>query len=282
MYDSDVAGAGGIKELAVAIDCLQVAPVAGDIEELLALRDRLDSKLSGALRVFEADQGWAEDGSLSLTAWLAAHGRRSRKDAHREAVTAKRLCLLPVTAAAWAGGVLSSSQVGAVVANVSAEHASLYSAHEEELTPVLSTLSVRDTAAAMRSWRLHAEATEDGVEAPSRPSVFHLSETLEGRREGSLHFSVEDGAVVEAAIAAAMPNFGPAEPPLPSAAERRAAALVDVCRWFLDNCGSVCSGEPHEAACVCGGRGERPRHRGARAAREWRTAARSGHRVALL
>ena len=160
MYDEDdVTGAGSVKELAGALGCLQVAPVAGDIEELLALRDRLDSKLSGALHVFEAEQGWAEDGSLSLTAWLAAHGRRSRKDAHREAVTAKRLSALPVTAAAWADGVLSSSQVGAVVANVSAEHASLYGAHEEELTPVLASLSVRDTAAAMRSWRLHAEAT---------------------------------------------------------------------------------------------------------------------------
>jgi hypothetical protein len=122
-------GVGGIKELAAAITCLQVAPVAEDIEELLALRDRLDAKLSEALRVFEAELGWAEDGSLSLTAWLAANGRRSRKDAHREAVTAKRLSSLPTTAAAWAEGVLSWSQVGAVVANVSAEHAGLYAAH---------------------------------------------------------------------------------------------------------------------------------------------------------
>ncbi len=253
MYDSDVTGAGGIKELAGAIACLQVAPVARDIEELLALRDRLDSKLSEALHVFEAEQGWAEDGSLSLTAWLAAHGRRSRKEAHREAVTAKRLSVLPVTAAAWADGVLSSSQVGAVVANVSAEHASLYGAHEEELTPVLASLSVRDTAAAMRSWRLHAEATTGGVEAPSRPSVFHLSETLEGRGELSGHFEVEDNAMVEAAIAAAMRDFDPGESPLPSAAERRAAALVDICRWFLDNCGSVTSGSrtrPHVCVVV--------------------------------
>jgi hypothetical protein len=134
MYDEEVGGVGSVKELAGAISCLQVAPVAEDIEELLALRDRLDSKLSEVLGVFEAEQGWAEDGSLSLTAWLAAHGRRSRKEAYREAVMAKRLSALPVTAAAWAEGALSSSQVGAVVANVSAEHANLYAAHEDELT----------------------------------------------------------------------------------------------------------------------------------------------------
>jgi hypothetical protein len=253
MYDSEVGGVGSVKELADAITCLQVAPVADEIEQLLAQRDRLDVKLSEVLRAFEAEQGWAEDGSLSLTAWLAAHGRRSRKEAHREAVTSKRLAQLPTTAAAWEAGVLSSSQVAAVVANVSAEHASLYAAHEDELTPVLAGLSVRDTAAAMRSWRLHAEATSDGAEPVSRPSVLHLSETLDGRRELSGHLSVEDAAVVEAAIAAGSRNFDPTELPLPSAAERRAAALVDVCRWFLDNCSSVSSGSrsrPHVSVVV--------------------------------
>ena len=83
--------AGNIRELVAALGCLQVAPVAGDIEELLALRDRLDAKISEALRVFDAERAWAEDGALSLTAWLSAHGRRSRKEAYREAVAAKRL-----------------------------------------------------------------------------------------------------------------------------------------------------------------------------------------------
>jgi len=253
MYDREVGAPGSIKELAAALACLPVAPVAGDIEELLALRDRLDAKISEALRVFDVERCWAEDGSLSLTAWLAAHGRRARKEAYREALTAKRLSQLPTTAAAWAEGVLSSSQVGAVVANVSAEHAGLYAAHEDELTPVLAALSVRDAAAAMRSWRLHAEATTDGAEAVSHPSEFYLSETLDGRRELSGHLSVEDDAVVEAAIAAAARDFDPTETPLLSAAERRAAALVDVCRWFLDNSGSTSSASrtrPHVSVVV--------------------------------
>ena len=253
MYDREVGAAGNIKELAAALACLAVAPVAGDIEELLALRDRLDAKISEVLRAFDAERCWAEDGSLSLTAWLAAHGRRSRKEAHREALTAKRLSQLPTTATAWAEGVLSSSQVGAVVANVPAEHAGLYAAHEDELTPVLAALSVRDTAAAMRSWRLHAEATTDGPEPASRPSELYLSETLDGRRELSGHLSAEDDAVVEAAIAAAGRDYDPAELPLPSAAERRAAALVDLCRWFLDNSTSTSSGSrtrPHVSVVV--------------------------------
>jgi hypothetical protein len=175
----------------------------------------------------------------------SARGRRSRKEAYREALTATRLAQLPVTAAAWADGALSSSQVAAVVANVSAEHASLYAAHEDELTPALAALSVRDTAAAMRLWRLRAEATDDRPEAPSHPS--------EGRRELSGHLSPEDAAVVEAAIAAATPKFDPLEEPLASGAERRAAALVALCRWFLDNSNATSSGSrtrPHVSVVV--------------------------------
>ena len=169
MYDEDMGGAGSIKELAAALACLPVAPVAGDIEELLALRDRLDAKLSEALRVFDAEQLLGRgrlavaDGVAGCT-WQAVPERCAPRGAHRQAAFAA-----PHTAAAWAEGVLSSSQVGAVVANVSAEHASLYAAHEDELTPVLAALSVRDTAAAMRSWRLHAEATTDGAEPPRVP-----------------------------------------------------------------------------------------------------------------
>jgi len=253
MYDREVGAAGNIKELTAAVARLPIAPVAGQIEEVLALRDRLDAKISEVLRVFDAERGWAQDGSLSLTAWLAAHGRRSRREAHREALTAKRLVQLPGTATAWAGGVLSSSQVGAVVANVSAEHASLYAAHEDELTPVLAGLSVRDTTAAMRSWRLHAEATVDGREPASGPSELYFSETMDGRRELSGHLSVEDAAVVEAAVAAAAYGSGLGEGPSPSAAERRAAALVDLCRWFLDNGTSTSSGSrsrPHVSVVV--------------------------------
>jgi hypothetical protein len=160
-----------------------IAPSAEEIETVLLLRDRVDAKVSEALRGFDKAEGWREDSSLSLTAWLAAHGRTSRKEAHREAVVADRLVSLPVTAVAWADGTLSSSQAAAIVANVSAERASLYAEHEDEMTPLLGELSVAETVAAMRSWRLRAEAAEDRPQAADPPSVLYLSQTLDGRRE---------------------------------------------------------------------------------------------------
>jgi hypothetical protein len=106
---------------------------------------------------------------------------------------------LEVTAAAWADGRLSSGQVAAIVANVSAERAGLYAEHEEEMTPLLAELSVADVASAMRSWRLHAEASEDRPDREELPSELHISQVLDGRREVSGHFGPADAAVVEAA-----------------------------------------------------------------------------------
>jgi Domain of unknown function (DUF222) len=243
--------------LARAIAELDVPPTLECLEEVLSLRDRLDAKISTALRQFEEDEGWCEDGSLSLTAWLAAHGRRSRKEAHREAVAARRLASLPVTAAAWANGALSSAQVAAVVANVSSERVLLYAGHEREMTPCLAELTVVETAAAMRSWRLHAEATEDGAEPSERASELHLSKTLVGRSEVSGHLSAIDGAIVDAALNSVMgrpaPQSVPGEGPVPTTSHRRAEALVDLCRWFLDHFAPVPAGarqQPHVSVIV--------------------------------
>jgi len=129
------------------------------------------------------------------------------------------------------------------VANVSSERAQLYAEHEGAMTPAMADLSVADVAAAMRSWRLHAEAAEDGPEPGERPSELFMSRTLDGRREVSGHLGAEDAAVVEAAMAVA--DGGPppeAEGAQPTAAGRRAQALVDVCRWFLANFDKVPAG----------------------------------------
>jgi hypothetical protein len=106
----------------------------------------------------------------------------------------------------------------------------LYAEQEDAIVGVLVGLGVRDTAAAMRHWRLCAEALDD--EPPrDRPSELHLHRSLDGRREVEGHLSKEDAAVIEAALAAAEGKGIGTE--LQSASERRADALVDICRQFL-------------------------------------------------
>ena len=57
-----------------AVDALDLEPVGKEIEQALWLRDRLDAKISKALRRFDADEAWSADGSLSLTSWPPTAG----------------------------------------------------------------------------------------------------------------------------------------------------------------------------------------------------------------
>jgi hypothetical protein len=59
------------------------------------------------------------------------------------------------------------------------------------MTPCLAELTVGETAAAMRSWRLHAEATEDGAEPSERASECQARPV---RIEGRAHPAAQPGA----------------------------------------------------------------------------------------
>jgi hypothetical protein len=50
------------------VENLALVPLAEEIEQVLWVRDRLDAKISEALRAFDAEQALGSDGSLSLTA----------------------------------------------------------------------------------------------------------------------------------------------------------------------------------------------------------------------
>lgn len=228
--------AATVEDLAKVVGTLAIAPEPAELEAALRLVDRLQAILSAALGEFGSNGGWEHDGSLSLTAWLAAHGRELRRDAHREAVTARRLQSLPLTSSAWQEGSLSTGQLRAVMANVPARYLGLYAEQEAELVPALEGLTAGETAAAMRHWRLVAEALDDDGPPADRPSELRMSETLDGRREVSGHFRPEDAAIVEAALAEATAPLAPGEPRRPGP-EQRAEALVEICRQFLDSAG---------------------------------------------
>lgn len=222
---------GDLAQLAEVVGNLEVPAIASSLEELLFLIDTLQAKASSLLGEFDDEHGWAHDGSLSLTAWIAYHGRMGRRDAHREAMTARRLRSLPATASAWQSGRLSGGQVAAVMANVPERYLPLYADQETDIVGAFDGLSVRDTALAMRHWKLCAEALDDQQPPHEYLNELHLHRTLADRRDLEGHLRPEDGAIVEAALAAAE-QYGPE---LRSASERRAEALVGICQQFLDN-----------------------------------------------
>jgi hypothetical protein len=156
VYDEMVAAVTTpeLASLAEAVEALELPAGPRALEEAIFLADRLAAKISSALGSFDEGQGWGHDGSLSLTAWAAYHGRMSRREAHREAVRARRLRCLPGTSLAWLEGRLSAGQVAAVLANVPERYLGLYAEQEAGLVAALEGLSAAEAAAVMRCWQL--------------------------------------------------------------------------------------------------------------------------------
>jgi len=130
---------------------------------------------------------------------------------------------------------LSGGQVQAIVVNLKDRTVGLFAEHEAELVPDLVNLSVGDTATAMQDWAQRAQALIGDDPDPAVPErSLHLSRILDGRRELSGSFDPEGGAVIDTALRLAASRDVDGEPAR-SPAQRRADALVDVCRWFLDH-----------------------------------------------
>ena len=137
---------------------------------------------------------------------------------------------LPVLAGAWIRGEVSGGQVRVIEEQLIERHMDLFASHEAELVPILRNLSVDDTKRAMLDWRLKADAINEGPEPGMPERSLHHSPTLGNQFHTSATWDAEGGSIVDAALRLADSNDFEVSP-----TTRRADALVDVCRFFLDN-----------------------------------------------
>ena len=197
------------------------------------LLDRLAAKLGAAYGAFDAAGLWELDGATSMTAWLRDRSGMAPGDAFRQVAACRRLRSLPVTAAASLDGTLSGGQLKAVLANVSERSEALFAEHEAAVVPDLAPCSVTDVALAMRRWASMAEALLDGCgPAPERESGMALSRTFEGRWRLDGDLRGPAGEVLDCALDLAEEPVVDGE--VRCASERRAEALVNLCRFFLE------------------------------------------------
>ncbi|HKA85198.1 MAG TPA: DUF222 domain-containing protein, partial [Acidimicrobiales bacterium] len=105
------------EQLGEAIEGLDIPVDVAALAEVLALRDRLDARISDAVADCDRVGLWELDGATSMTAWLTHHTRMPRPRAAATSARARKLAQLPVTATAWRDGTLSSGQVDAIAAN---------------------------------------------------------------------------------------------------------------------------------------------------------------------
>jgi Domain of unknown function (DUF222)/HNH endonuclease len=220
------------EQLGEAIEGLDI-PVDGDaLAAVLALRDQLDARISSAVAAHDRAGLWELDGATSMTAWLVDRAAMPRPRAAATTSRARKLAHLSVTAGAWQDGVLSTGQVEAIASNLDSETLGLFAEHEAALVPALAELAVRDIATAMRAWSDCATAHRDPK--PESPHHLHLSRTLAGRWRLDANLGAEAGELLATALRMAQAPDADHEPAR-SAATRRADALGDVCRSFLDH-----------------------------------------------
>src|SRR5262245_13262389 len=220
------------EQLGEAIDGLDIPVDGAALTEVLALRDRLDARISDAVAHCDRAGLWELDGATSMTAWLAHHTRMPRSRAAATSARARKLAQLPVTAGAWRDGTLSRRQVDAIAANLDPDTVALFADHEAAMVPTLVELSVRDVAVAMGAWRECATAARDPKPEPA--DTLHLSRTLGGRWRLDANLGPESGELLATALRLAESPDVDGEPTRP-AATRRADALADICRHFLDH-----------------------------------------------
>ena len=224
-----------LEGLASAIDEVDV-PADGDgLVEALRLLDRLTAKVTAAVGRFDTDGEWAIDGAVSAVSWLRHRAGLAPKAAASVVHTGRRLRELPVTTAAWLDGSLSGGQVQAITANVDDRTEPQFTAQEASLVPTLVPLSVLNTTRAMRFWRARAEALlDDGAEPGAPERSIQLSRTLGDRWVLDGDLDPEGGALLATALRLAESRDVDGEPAR-SPARRRADALVDLARFYLDH-----------------------------------------------
>jgi hypothetical protein len=232
-----------IETLDAAVAALDPPADLVELTALLALRDRLDARLADAVRAVEAAELWDADGATSMVAWVADRGRMARSRAVRHVKVARLVASLPVTAAAWADGTLSTGQVDCICSFLTDRLVGAFADVERELVPVLTPLSVSDVAVAMRAWRA---ALDPGDDPAGRPGRLHVSRTFDGRVrvDGDLDAETGDLLLTAVRVATLTGSDGEGEP-MRSPAQRRADALGDVCRFFLDHQDAMPAGARH-------------------------------------
>jgi Domain of unknown function (DUF222)/HNH endonuclease len=225
-----------------ALDRLALPVDLDELATVLAARDRLDARIAAGVRAVDAAGLWDGAGATSMTAWLAERGRMARGRAALAVRVARLVGRLPGVAAAWGDGRLSTGQVETICLFLTDTTVEVLAGHEAELIPVLVPLGVRDVAAALRTWQAHL----DGADPAERPGALHVSRSLEGRTRLDGDLDPDTGELVVTALRVAT-QASPQEAGAPARApgQRRADALGDICRFYLDHQNAVPDGQRH-------------------------------------
>lgn len=218
------------------LDATPDAVLAQDIIELFRFADQIQARALRRLVRYDRRMAWRGDGSLSMQAWLRKHCRLSPGAARERVTVARRLNdELPETTTALEAGEISYSHARGIATATT----DLRRGRVREIEPILVDVAREhdpsELSRAVAVWReaADAEAALERDLGDYAARRFHLSQTFERRWRADGEFDAEGGATITTALNAYMcPD--PKGSPRRSPAQRRADALVEVCRQVLD------------------------------------------------
>ncbi len=213
--------------------------LATDLDEIERAQRALDAERARRLSEYERRGAFTTDGFLSVSAWLAARQAVAPFVAAERVRIARALEAMPATREALAQGEVSSTAVGVLVAAREA-CSEAFDASEGSLVEAARTLSYAQLRRAVEYWRQAAdlERAERDEELAAERRRLHVSATLDGmvRVDGDL--DPETGQVLISALRAVMDADARTHegPETRSPSQRRADALGEICRRWLDIC----------------------------------------------
>ena len=245
-----------MSELRSALDGLLVVDdgalsddqLVADLDEVEHATRQLDVVRARRLAELERREVWSRDGHLSLGSWLASRHRVPPSTAAGHVRMARALEAMPVAAEALASADVSSSAI-TLLASAREEAPEQFSHSEESLVDAARTLPVEELKDVVARWRHdHADDADD-----DRQELF-LTPTLRGRGRLAGDLNAETTQVLITALRAVQDAEGRSNDRTDtrSPARRRADALGEICRQWLDSSGRpVVAGErPHVIVTV--------------------------------
>ena len=197
-----------------------------------AAHERDAARLALAAQRLQACGDWADDGSVSMTAWLRHHCRMSNRDAAALVHRGRFLDKFPTIARAACDRVLSAGQINALRTVTKPAVEAVMATQQGEIVAIIAPLSVADAEQAAALWRQRADAIVDLPEPVEPERELRSARTADGL-VGRFVLD-ENGAVqFEQAIRTASTWDGKGDTRENS--RRSADALVEVCAFFNAN-----------------------------------------------
>jgi Domain of unknown function (DUF222)/HNH endonuclease len=212
----------------------------GEIEEdvcdMKAAIRGLEAECARRISELERRRSFERDGHLSITSWVESRFGIVWSQAAREVRVARALDHMPAVREALADGVVSTSAVNTLVSAQEANPEE-FARSEETLLDAARSLPARDLLRAVEQWKSAAEPTVVAREFAERYERrgLQMSSRVDGMIRVDGNLDPDTGGTVMTALRAVTDGWrrwGSDDPRSP--AQRRADALGEVCRGWLD------------------------------------------------